>query len=209
MTASLTLFTNPMSRGRIARWMMEEANQPYEVVNVPFGPAMKTAEYKAMNPMGKVPTLKHGDTFVTECAAICAYMAETFPETGLAPRPEERADYYRWMFFSAGPLEQAVTNRAMGFQVPDERRGMSGYGSYEQVMDTLEKAVSAHEFIAGDRFTAADVYVGSAVAWGLMFGSIEKRPAFEAYAGRIATREAYRRTHALCEQEAQAMKAAG
>lgn len=209
MTDSLTLYTNPMSRGRIARWMMEECRQPYEVVNVPFGPAMKTAEYKAMNPMGKVPVLKHGDRIVTECAAICAYMAEAFPETGLAPRPEERAEYYRWMFFAAGPLEQAVTNNALGFHVPDDKRGMSGYGSYAQVMDTLEKAVSVYDFIAGNRFTAADVYVGSAVSWGLMFGSIEKRPAFEDYARRIGTREAYRRTYALCEAEGAAMKAKG
>jgi glutathione S-transferase len=209
MPNNLTLFTNPMSRGRIARWMMEEAGQPYEVMNVPFGPQMKSGEYRSVNPMGKVPALRHGEHVVTECAAICAYMAETFPQAGLAPTADERADYFRWMFFAAGPLEQAVTNRAMGFVVPDDKRGMSGYGSYETVMNTLEKAVSAHDFIAGNRFTAADVYVGSAVAWGLLFGSIEKRPAFEAYAGRVTAREAYRRTHQLCEKEGEAMKAAG
>lgn len=209
MTGNLTLYTNPMSRGRIARRMMEEAGQPYEVVNVPFGPAMKGPDYSAINPMGKVPALKHGDKIITEGAAICAYMADTFPEKELSPRAHERADYYRWMFFCAGPFEQAVTNRSMGFKVPDDKRGMSGYGSYEVVMDTMEKAVGAHEFIAGDRFTAADVYVGSAVAWGLMFGSIDKRPAFEAYAGRVTARDAYRRTHGLCEAEMAAMKEAG
>ena len=167
-----------------------------------FGPGTHTPEYRAINPMGKVPALRHGEKIITECAAICAYMAETFPDAGLAPSDSERADYYRWMFFAAGPLEQAVTNRAMGFVVPDDKRGMSGYGSYERVMDTLDQAVSAHDFIAGNRFTAADVYVGSAVAWGLMFGSIEKRPAFEAYATRIQSRPAYQRTHALCEAEA-------
>lgn len=209
MTETLTLYTNPMSRGRIARWMMEEIHQPYEVVNVPFGPSMKTPEYKAMNPMGKVPVLKHGERIITECAAICAHLAEAFPERHLAPQPEERADYYRWMFFAAGPLEQAVTNNALGFQVPDDKRGMSGYGSYRHVMDTLEKAVSTYDFIAGNRFTAADVYVGSAVSWGLMFGSIEKRPAFEDYARRIGTREAYRRSHALCDAEGESMRAKG
>ncbi len=209
MTKSLTLYTNPMSRGRIARWMMEEVGAPYEVVNVPFGPSMKSADYLSLNPMGKVPALKHGDSVITECAAICAYMAEAFPEAGLAPRADERADYYRWMFFAAGPLEQAVTNRSMGFIVPDELHGRSGYGSFGLVMDTLEKAVSAHDFIAGNRFTAADVFVGSAVGWGLMFGSIEKRPAFEAYAARISAREAYRRCHALCDAEGEAMKAKG
>lgn len=209
MAGNLTLYTNPMSRGRIARWMMEEAGQPYEVVNLSYGPQMKADEYRAINPMGKVPALKHGDKIITEGAAICAYMADAFPETGLGPTADERADYFRWLFFAAGPLEQAVTNRAMGFVVPDERRGMSGYGSYETVIDTLEKAVSAHDFIAGNRFTAADVYVGSAVSWGMMFGTIEKRPVFEAYAGRIATREAYLRSHSLCEADSEAMKAAG
>lgn len=209
MPATLTLYTNPMSRGRIARWMMEEAGQPYEVVNLPFGTHMKADDYRAINPMGKVPALVHGTQVVTECAAICAYMAETFPEAGLAPTDEERAAYYRWMFFAAGPLEQAVTNRSMGFVVPDDRRGQSGYGSYETVMNALEKALSVNDYIAGNRFTAADVYVGSAVAWGMMFGTIEKRPVFEAYAARFANRDAYRRSHALSETEAAAMKAAG
>ena len=105
------------------------------------------------------------------------------------------------MFFTAGPIEQAVTNKALGFDVPKERRGMVGYGSYERALATLEQAVSAHDYIAGNRFTAADVYVGSAIAWGMMFGTMEKRPAFEAYAGRVTSREAYQRTHALCEAE--------
>ena len=201
MTEELVLYTNPMSRGRIARWMMEEVGAPYRVVNTAFGPDMKSDDYRAINPMGKVPALVHNGRVVTECAAICAYMADTFPQAGLAPTAEERADYYRWMFFTAGPIEQAVTNKSLGFDVPKERRGMVGYGSYERALATLEQAVSAHDYIAGDRFTAADVYVGSAIAWGMMFGTMEKRPAFEAYAGRVTSREAYQRTHALCEAE--------
>lgn len=201
MSEALTLYTNPMSRGRIARWMMEEVGVPYETRNISFSTDAKSGDYLSINPMGKVPALTHGSRVVTECAAICAYMAETFPQAGLAPTDDERADYYRWMFFAAGPLEQALTNRAMGFEVPEDKRGMSGYGSTDTVLDTFEKAVSAHEYIAGDRFTAADVYVGSHVAWGLMFGSIDKRPAFVAYADRIGTRPAYQRTQALCEAE--------
>lgn len=201
MSETLTLYSNPMSRGRIARWMLEEVGAPYETRNISFSTDAKSGDYLAINPMGKVPALIHGTRIVTECAAICAYMAETFPKAGLAPTDDERADYYRWMFFSAGPLEQAVTNRVMGFEVPEDKRGMSGYGSYERVMDTLERAVSAHPYIAGDRFTAADVYVGSAVAWGLMFGTVEKRPAFETYAARMTARPAYQRTQALCEAE--------
>jgi glutathione S-transferase len=105
MTEELVFYTNPMSRGRIARWMLEEIGQPYRTEVLTFGETMKAPEYLSINPMGKVPAIRHGDTIVTECAAICAYLAETFPEKALAPRPEERSRYYRWMFFAAGPLE--------------------------------------------------------------------------------------------------------
>ena len=190
--ADLTLYTNPMSRGRIARWMIEETGQPYETVIVPFGPAMKSADYRALNPMGKVPAVRHGDVVVTECAAICAYLADSFPEARLAPPNVQRGSYYRWLFFAAGPLEAAVSNRSLGFEVPDERRRMIGYGSFQDVMDTLEIAVSTNPFVAGQAFTAADVYVGSHIAWGLQFGSIEKRPAFVEYLARVSDRPAFR-----------------
>lgn len=191
--ADLTLYTNPMSRGRIARWMVEETGQPYDTVIVPFGPAMKSADYRAVNPMGKVPAVRHGEVVVTECAAICAYLADTFPEAKLAPPNPQRGSYYRWLFFAAGPLEAAVSNRSLGFEVPDERRRMIGYGSFQDVMDTLELAVSTNPFVAGQAFTAADVYVGSHIGWGLQFGSIEKRPAFETYLARVSDRPAFRR----------------
>lgn len=191
--ADLTLYTNPMSRGRIARWMVEETGQPYETVIVPFGPAMKSADYRAVNPMGKVPAVRHGDVVVTECAAICAYLADTFPEAKLAPPNPQRGSYYRWLFFAAGPLEAAVSNRTLGFEVPDERRRMIGYGSFQDVMDTLEIAVSTNPFVAGQAFTAADVYVGSHIAWGLQFGSIEKRQAFVDYLARVSDRPAFQR----------------
>ncbi len=204
--ADLTLYTNPMSRGRIARWMVEETGQPYETVIVPFGPAMKSADYRAVNPMGKVPAVRHGDVVVTECAAICAYLADTFPEARLAPPNPLRGSYYRWLFFAAGPLEAAVSNRSLGFEVPDERRRMIGYGSFQDVMDTLEIAVSTNPFVAGQAFTAADVYVGSHIAWGLQFGSIEKRPAFVDYLARVSDRPAFQRAKAKDDQAAAAMQ---
>jgi glutathione S-transferase len=198
MTAELTLYTNPRSRGRIAHWMLEEVGAPYRVEFVPFGPPMQADAYRAMNPMAKVPTLVHGDVVVTEAAAICAYLADTFPDAGLAPPPGRRGAYYRWLFFGAGPLEAAVTNRALGFEVPSDRTGMVGYGSFERTMDALEAAVTAAPFLAGDRFSAADVYTGSAIGWGLRFGSIERRPAFEAYWARIDGRPAATRANAAC-----------
>jgi glutathione S-transferase len=112
--ADLTLYTNPMSRGRIARWMVEEVGQPYDTVLLEYGGSMKGADYLAINPMGKVPAIRHGETIVTEGAAICAYLADAFPEAGLAPPPAERGAYYRWLFFGAGPLEQAVNAQALG-----------------------------------------------------------------------------------------------
>lgn len=149
--------------------------------------------------MGKVPAIRHGDVVVTEAAAICAYLADAFPEAGLAPAPGDRlrGPYYRWMFFAAGPLEAAVTNRTFGFEPPPERRGMVGYGSFVDVMDTLESAVAGREYIAGDRFTAADVYVGSHIGWGLQFGSIDRRPAFERYWELIGARPALPRAREI------------
>jgi glutathione S-transferase len=203
--ADLVLFSNPMSRGRIARWMIEETGAPYDLRIMAFQD-LKSKDYKSLNPMGKVPTLVHGDTVVTECAAICAYLADTFPEAGLGPRPEERGAYYRWLFFAAGPLEAAVTNKALGFQVAPEQSRMAGYGSYADVMDTLEQAVSRTPYMTGERFTAADVYVGSHVGWGLQFGSIEKRPAFQSYYDRLLERPAHRRANEKDDAAMAAMK---
>jgi glutathione S-transferase len=199
MSDELVLYTNPMSRGRIARWMLEEVGQPYRAEIVGFGPQMKGPNYKALNPMGKVPTLRHGETTVTECAAICAYLADAFPGVGLAPAhgSRDRGPYYRWLFFGAGPTEAAVTNRALGVEVSPERARMVGYGSFADVMDTLETAVTQGEYILGDRFSAVDVYLGSQILWGLQFGSMEKRPAFEAYGKRIAGRPAAVRAQAI------------
>jgi len=192
MAEDLIFYTNPMSRGRIVRWMLEEVGQPYRMEILEFGTTMKSPDYLAFNPMGKVPTIIHKGTVVTEAAAICAYLADAFPEAGLAPPPGDlrRGPYYRWMFFAAGPVEAAVSNKALGFEVPDERRAMVGYGGPADVVNALEYAVTQSEYIAGDRFSAADVYVGSQIGWGMMFGTLEKRPALEAYWRRISSRPA-------------------
>ena len=197
MNDELVLYTNPMSRGRIARWMLEETGAPYSTVILEYGATMKAPEYLAINPMGKVPALRHGDRTVTECAAICAYLADAFPEAGLAPAVADRADYYRWLFFAAGPLESAVSNTALGVEVPPDRERMVGYGTLATVIDTLEAAVTGRSFLCGNTFTAADVYAGSQIGWGLQFGTIDKRPAFEDYWLRVSDRDAYRRASEL------------
>lgn len=195
MSDELTFYTNPMSRGRIVRWMLEETGAKYRTEVVDYGPAMKGEPYRSINPMGKVPAIVHGNRVVTEGAAICAYLAEAFPGAGLAPRADERADYYRWLFFAAGPVEQAVTNHNAKFDPTPEQARMFGYGSYDLVVDVLEIAAGANPYIAGQRFTAADVYVGSAIGWGVQFGTLPKRSAFLAYWQRITDRDAYRRAN--------------
>lgn len=197
MTDDLVFYTNPMSRGRIARWMLEETGAAYSTEVLDYGTTMKAPEYLTVNPMGKVPAIRHGTAIVTECAAICAYLADTFPEAGLAPTPAERGAYYRWLFFAAGPLEHALTNRAMGFEVPEDKQAMSGYGTVETAISTLESAVAEGGFIAGDRFTAADVYVGSHIGWGLQFGTLPKSKAFEDYFARASDRPAYRKANEI------------
>lgn len=215
MADEIVFYTNPMSRGRIARWMLEEVGQPYRTEIIGYGPAMKSAEYRAINPMGKVPAVRHGDAIVTETAAICAYLADAFPEVGLAPplADRARAPYFRWLFFGAGPTEAAITNNRLGLQVPPESTAMVGYGSLEAVLDTLEKAVSCEHYLCGERFTAADVYLGSQLGFSLRFGTIEKRPAFVKYVERLYARPAAQRAaeiddKLLAEQQAQQAKQA-
>ena len=199
MADELVLYTNPMSRGRIARWMLEEVGQPYQVEALDYTTTMKAPAYLAVNPMGKVPALRHGEVVVTETAAICAYLADAFPAAKLAPPSGHRlrGPYYRWLFFSAGPVEAAVSNKALGVVVPKERERMMGYGNIDLVMAALEQAVSRADYLVGDGFTAADVYVGSALGFGMMFGGIEKRPAFESYYARISQRPAALRARAI------------
>ena len=197
--SALVFHTNPRSRGRIVRWMLEEVGQPYRTEILEYDTTMKSPAYLAINPMGKVPAITHRGMVVTEAAAICAYLADAFPEAGLAPPTgdPQRGTYYRWLFFAAGPVEAAVTAKALGLLAPADKARMAGYGSYEQTVDALEGAVALGPWLLGDRFSAADVYVGSQVSWGVQFGTLPGRPAFAAYAARLHAREAYARAAAL------------
>ena len=194
----LTFYTNPMSRGRIIRWMLEEVGVPYEVEYLTYEGTMKAPEYLAINPMGKVPAIVHGDQVVTECAAICAYLADAFPEADLAPPLDRRGAYYRWLFFAAGPVEAAVTNRALGFTVTEDRKRMAGYGDFDDMRDVLIKtAASASPYLCGAQFTAADVYLGAQIGWGLQFGSIPPHDSLAAYWSRLEARPAWKRANEL------------
>jgi len=190
--SDLIFYTHPQSRGRIIRWMLEEVGADYETKVLGYADSMKGSDYLAINPMGKVPAIKHGDTVVTECAAICAYLADAFPDAGLAPPPTSRVrgTYYRWLFFAAGPVEAAITNRALKVEPNAEQQRFVGYGSFDATIDNLENALRPGPYICGDQFTAADVYVGSQIGFGMMFGSVEKRPSFEEYSARLQARPA-------------------
>ena len=193
MNTDLVFYTNPMSRGRVARWMLEEVGAPYETKLLDYASSMKAPEYLAINPMGKVPAIVHKGRTVAETAAICAYLADAFPDAELAPALDDRADYYRWLFFTAGPVEAAFSNKAAGF-IPDaDKQRMFGYGNFDLALDTLENAVNGKEFIAGNRFSAADVYVASMLAFMMGFRLLEPRPAFSAYVERLELRPAWKR----------------
>jgi glutathione S-transferase len=199
MGDELVFYTNPQSRGRLVRWMLEEVGQPYRTEVLDYASTMKAPAYLAINPMGKVPAISHGDAVVTECAAICAYLADAFPQAKLAPPPGHRlrAPYYRWLFFTSGPVEFAVSNKALGFAVPPERERMMGYGNVDRTLNTIENAISQGDYLAGDSFTAADLYVASHLSFGMMFGTIDKRPAFAHYVARLTARPAFTRARQL------------
>jgi len=199
MNTDLVFYTNPMSRGRVARWMLEEVGAPYETKVLDYASSMKAPEYLAINPMGKVPAIVHKGRTVTETAAICAYLADAFPDAELAPALDDRADYYRWLFFTAGPVEAAFSNKAAGF-IPDaDKQRMFGYGNFDLAVDTLEAAVNGKEFVAGNRFSAADVYVGSMLAFMTGFKLLEPRPTFSAYVERLEQRPAWKRAKEIDE----------
>lgn len=196
----IVFYTNPMSRGRIVRWMLEELGQPYRTELLEFGQSMKAPEFLAINPMGKVPTIVHRGVVVTEAAAICAYLADAFPAAGLAPALDDplRGSYLRWLFFAAGPVEAAISAKAFDALPPPEKAGSLGYGSFEQMTDTLEQAAAgASPWLLGERFSAADVYVGSQVLWGQMFKTLPERDAFSRYGEQLRTRPAWQRAAAL------------
>ena len=194
---TLKFYTNPMSRGQIARWALHEAGADYDQMLLEYDSTMKAAAYLAVNPMGKVPAIDHDGKIVTEGAAICAYLADAFPDAGLAPTADERADYYRWLFFAAGPLESAITNRSMGFEVEPDKEKTVGYGNYDQVVDALDSKFQTDDYVCGARFTMADVYVGAQLVWGTQFGTLPGRDSFLAYAKRLTDRDAYKSAKAV------------
>jgi glutathione S-transferase len=193
MSDELVFYTNPMSRARLVRWMLEEVGQPYRTETLEYGTTMKAPDYLAINPMGKVPAIAHRGRTVTEGAAICAYLADAFPGAGLAPPLADRADYYRWLFFVAGPFDGAITDKALGRTIPPERAAMVGYSGFEAVLGAIEGALSGRDFIAADRFTAADCYVGACLSFFMRFGIVDRRPAFADYVERLEARPAYLR----------------
>jgi glutathione S-transferase len=201
MSDEIIFYTNPMSRGRIAHLMLEELGEPYKIELIRFDKGEnKKPAFTAINPMGKLPTLVHKGTVVTEAAAICAYLADAFPKAGLAPALDDpaRGTYFRWLFFAAGCVEPAALDFAFKRPLPD-RPGVIGYGSYEDTLDALETALKPGPFILGEKYSAADVYVGSQIGWGLMTKSIEPRPVFLEYAGRLNARPASARVNEQCE----------
>ena len=192
---SLTFYTNPMSRGRIVRWMLEEAGAGYETVVLDFASSIRGAPYLAINPMAKVPSLDHDGAVITEVPAICAYLADLYPAAGLMP--QDRGQYYRWMFFGAGPVEQAVVNTSFGWIAPPEKESRTGYGSLDRVVRTLTGHLTGRAFLCGDSFSAADVYIGSQIGWGLRFGTLPENEVLRAYWQGIASRPALARANAL------------
>ena len=195
--SDLIFYTHPQSRGQTVRWMLEEVGAPYETEILEYGSTMKQEPYLSINPMGKVPAIRHGGRVVTEVAAICCYLADAFPEAQLAPPPKDRADYYRWIFFTSGPVEAAFSNKAAGWEPAPERQAMFGYGNYDLAIDTLEKALTGRDYIAADHFTAADLFVGANVNFMLTFKLLEPRPVFSDYARRMTDRDAFRRASAI------------
>lgn len=197
--ADLVFYTNPQSRGRIVRWILEELGAPYETEIVRYED-LKGADYLAVNPMGKVPAIKHKGHVVTECAAICAYLADAFPDADLGPRDDEKADYYRWLFYAAGPAEAAITNRANGWEVPADKERMFGYGNSDRVIAVLDELFSLRDYVCGDRFTAADVYVGSQIMFPMQFGMLPEKDSFVRYRDRLQRRDAYKRATEIDEK---------
>lgn len=206
--SELIFYTNPMSRGQTVRWMLEEVGEPYETEILGYGDSMKAEPYLSINPMGKVPAISHKGKTVTEVAAICCYLADAFPDAKLAPPVDQRADYYRWIFFTSGPVEAAFSNKAAGWEPTPERQRMFGYGNYDLAISTLEKALEGKKYLAADHFTAADLFVGANVNFMLQFNLLEPRPVFTDYAERMTDRDAYRRAKEIDGKLAAEIRAA-
>ncbi len=197
MNHQLVFYTHPRSRGRTVRWMLEECQLSYQTKLLEYGTTMKSADYLRINPLGKVPALQHGAQIITETAAICAYLADAFPVAKLAPPTSQRGDYYRWLFFAAAPLEQAITHKALGVTLSDEQRGFVGTADVAQLADILAGHLATRDYIASDQFTAADVYVGAQIGFGLQFGTLPKLQVLQEYWNRLSARPAFVRATGL------------
>jgi glutathione S-transferase len=211
MAEEITFYHNPMSRGRIIHWMLEEVGVPYRVELVDLQKnEQKLPKFLAINPMGKLPAIVHRGVVVTECAAICVYLADAFLAAQLAPRLDDpaRGTYLRWMFFGAGCVDPGLIDRMLARPVP-ERVGAVGYGRFEDMTNVLEKAITPGPYILGERFSAADLYIGGQIGFGLMMKTLDARPQFQAYVARCTDRPAYKRAMAQGEEFATRMKAAG
>ena len=211
MSDEVVFYSSPMSRGRIVHWMLEECGAPYrfEAVSLEKGDH-KQPDFLAVNPMGKVPAIVHRGTVITECAAICTYLADAFPQAKLAPPTDSpsRGTYYRWLFFAAACVEPAIIDRMLARPAP-ERVSALGYGRFEDTLATLEKAVSPGPYILGSQFSAADVYVGSQIGFSIMVKAIEPSPVLVEYANRVEQRPAYKRFMEKSDRVAAEMKKAG
>jgi glutathione S-transferase len=197
--AKLTLYHAVPSRSMVTRWMLEEIGEPYDIrlLHLAAGEQQAPA-YRSINPMGKVPALQHGDTVITESAAICTYLADEFPHAGLnAPVGDPRRGVYlKWLFFGPTCIEPAITDKAFP-RVEQPRRGALGYGDFDTVMDVVAKAVEPGPYLLGEHFTAADVVIGSGLRWGMTFDLLPKRPEFVSYVGRLEQRPALQRAGEL------------
>lgn len=189
----LVFYTNPMSRARVVHWMLEEIGCEYETKILEYGTSMKAPDYLAINPMGKVPAITHGDAVVTEVSAIGLYLAENFPDAKLTPAENDlkaRADYYRWILFVAGPLEAAITSKLFHFEVPKDKEASLGYGNYEQVLKVIESAIKDKKYIAGNHFTMADLLLSAYLSYYMSFNAIPENAVFKAYADQHKNRAA-------------------
>jgi glutathione S-transferase len=211
MTDEVTFYHWPQSRGRMVHWMLEEAGAPYriELVNLEKG-EHKRPPFLAVNPMGKLPAIRHRGTVVTETAAIITYLADEFTAAGLAPAlgAPLRGTFLRWMFFGASCVDGALIDRMLA-RPPPERVGAIGYGKYEDVVEVLDRAISAGPYLLGDTFTAADVFVGSQIGFGIMTKALQPRASFQAYLERVTSRPAHRRALEQGESLMARAKAAG
>lgn len=201
MTQELVFYTNPRSRGVVVQWALEEIGAPYRTEILEFGTTMKAPAYLAINPMGKVPAIKHGDQVVTEVGAILAYLAGAFPEAKLGPQPGHEGAWCRWLFFAASCGDAALMSRMTGLEPKTpEHQGMMGFGSFEHTFKTLEDHLKGRTHVAGTRFSVADIDTCSLLNFAKHMGQIGDNAVFDAYCATHNARPAAQRTRAIMEK---------